>query len=186
MLPPTSRCRRLAWARAVDLWARSATMPLGRFCAPLWPEYGVNSDALLSVPLRTTLALVAKNSGGIPDFVFYRGADAAFRPEDVPEDLVAQSRFLCAGLTSMTVEPARSAVYAAVEMAQRHGVLICIDPNLRPSSWPSLGDALDTAAPHDGSGRHLKINDEEARLFAGSWISTRRSPPWMRPSGCWS
>ena len=158
---------------AARLGARSGFMgaigadAFGEFLRDTLAEHGVNGEALLSVPQRTTLALVAKNSGGIPDFVFYRGADAAFRPEDVREDLIAQSRFLCAGLTSMTVEPERSAVYAAVEMAQRHNVLVCIDPNLRPSSWPSLGDALDTAAPLLAAADILKINDEEARLFTG-------------------
>jgi fructokinase len=139
----------------------------GAFLRDTLVEHGVNDEALVSVSQRTTLALVAKNTGGIPDFVFYRGADAAFRPEDVSEDLVGRSRFLCAGLTSMTVEPARSAVYAAVEIAQRHSALICIDPNLRPSSWPTLGDALDTAAPLLAAANILKINDEEARLFSG-------------------
>jgi sugar/nucleoside kinase (ribokinase family) len=140
----------------------------GAFLRDTLAENGVNSDALLSVPLPTTLALVARNSGGIPDFVFYRGADAAFRPEDVPEALVARSRFLCAGLTAMTAQPARSAVLAAVELACRHDVLICIDPNLRPSSWPSLGEALQTAASLVEAAHILKINDEEARLFAGT------------------
>jgi fructokinase len=158
---------------AARLGARSGFMgavgadAFGEFLRDTLAEHGVNGEALLSVPQRTTLALVAKNTGGIPDFVFYRGADAAFRPEDVREDLIARSRFLCAGLTSMTVEPERSAVYAAVEIAQRHDVLVCIDPNLRPSSWTSLGDALDTAAPLLAAADILKINDEEARLFTG-------------------
>jgi fructokinase len=158
---------------AARLGARSGFMgaigadAFGEFLRDTLDKHGVNSEALLSVPQRTTLALVAKNTGGIPDFVFYRGADAAFRPEDVREDLIARSRFLCAGLTSMTVEPERSAVYTAVEMAQRHNVLVCVDPNLRPSSWPSLGDALDTAAPLLAAADILKINDEEARLFTG-------------------
>lgn len=158
---------------AARLGARSGFMgaigddAFGAFLRDTLDENGVYGEALLSLPLRTTLALVAKNTGGIPNFVFYRGADAAFRPEDVPEDLIAHSRFVCAGLTSMTVEPERSAVYHTVDVAQQNNVLICIDPNLRPSSWPSLQDALDTAAPLLQAAHILKINDEEARLFTG-------------------
>lgn len=140
----------------------------GDFLRATLDEHGVDSRAVLSVPLPTTLALVARNTGGIPDFVFYRGADAAFRPQDVPGDLVANSRFLCAGLTSMTAEPARSAVLAAVQLARSGNALICIDPNLRPSSWPSLEDAMHTAAPLLEAAHILKINDEEARIFAGT------------------
>jgi fructokinase len=159
---------------AARLGARSGFMgaigadAFGAFLRDTLKINGVHSEALLSVAVPTTLALVAKNTGGIPDFVFYRGADAAFRPEDVPEDLVARSRFLCAGLTAMTAQPARSAVLAAVDLARRHDVLICIDPNLRPSSWPSLNDALQTATPLLEAAHILKINDEEARLFAGT------------------
>lgn len=140
----------------------------GDFLRDTLVQYGVYSAALLSVPHPTTLALVARNTGGIPDFVFYRGADAEFRPQDVPENLITRSRFLCAGLTSMTAEPSCSAVLAAVDLARRHDVLVCIDPNLRLSSWPSVSDALLTAAPLLEAANVLKINDEEARLFAGS------------------
>jgi fructokinase len=159
---------------AARLGARSGFMgaigadAFGAFLRDTLEVNGVNSEALLSVAVPTTLALVARNIGGIPDFVFYRGADAAFRPQDVPEELVARSRFLCAGLTAMTAQPARSAVPAAVDLARRHDVLICIDPNLRPSSWPTLNDAMRTATPLLEATHILKINDEEARLFAGT------------------
>ena len=159
---------------AARLGARSGFMgaigadAFGTFLRETLTSQGVDDRAVLSVPYPTTLALVARNTGGIPDFVFYRGADAQFRPEDVPEDLVAASRFISAGLTSMTAEPSRSAVLAAIEIASHRGVLVCIDPNLRPSSWPTLQDALRTAAPLLDAAHIVKINDEEARLFAGT------------------
>jgi len=139
--------------------------PFGAYLADTLSANGVDTSALRRLPDRTTLAFVARNLGGIPDFVFYRGADAALRPEDLSEDLLAHSAFVHVGSTALTREPSRSATLAAVEAARRAGALVSVDPNLRPSSWPSLDAALHEVAPLLQVANVLKVNEEEARLF---------------------
>ncbi len=139
----------------------------GQFLRDLLRLNGVQTDGLVEVAFPTTLALVANNRGGIPDFVFYHGSDSELHPEQVSEDSVARSRFLCAGLTAMTLEPTRSAVYAAVRIARLRQVLICIDPNLRPSSWGSMEEATAVLQPMLDAAHILKVNDEEAWLLTG-------------------
>src|SRR5947209_13205393 len=51
--------------------------PFGAFLRATLEENSVDVSALRVVPERTTVAFVARNRGGIPDFVFYRGADAS-------------------------------------------------------------------------------------------------------------
>src|SRR3954449_8891833 len=68
--------------------------PFGEFLRRVLEAHGVLLHALRTVPERTSLAFVARNRGGIPDFVFYRDADFVIRPEDLPPDLVRQATFL--------------------------------------------------------------------------------------------
>ncbi len=142
--------------------------PFGAYLRQLLQREGVDTSALASVDQRTTLAFVARNAGGIPDLVFYRGSDALLRPNLVPEELIERATFLHVSSMALMSEPSRGATLAAVEIAARHNVLVSVDPNLRPSSWPSLDEARRAIAPLLRSADVLKLNDEEARLLANT------------------
>lgn len=141
--------------------------PFGVYLEGVLSSRGVDTAGLSRVAERTTLAFVAQNRGGIPDFVFYRGADAALRAEDLPEDMLVRSRFVHVGSVALTGEPSRAATFAAVDMAHRAGRLVSVDPNLRPSSWRSLDEARKVVRPLLDAADVLKVNDEEALLFTG-------------------
>lgn len=144
--------------------------PFGRFARSVLDTDGVLTDHMVMMDpsrARTSLALVAKNAGGIPDFVFYRGADALLTPDDIPESVLRRTSFLHASSMALMCEPAASATLHAIELAHSLDVFISIDPNLRPSSWPSLAVALEAIRPTLDAADVLKVNDEEARLLTG-------------------
>jgi fructokinase len=116
---------------------------------------------------RTTLAFVAQNIGGIPDFLFYRGADTKLRPEDVPDDLIRETAFLHLSSLALLAEPSGSATLSAAERASGRDTLVSVDPNLRPSSWASVEAIRASVAPLLAAADVLKVNDEEARLLTG-------------------
>jgi sugar/nucleoside kinase (ribokinase family) len=128
---------------------------------------GVDTSGVRLVSEQTTLALVARNSGGIPDFVFYRGADAALRPEDIPQNGLSRSSFVHVSSMALMSEPSRSATMHAVEIGREEGALISVDPNLRPSSWSSLEVAIRAIKPLLQSADVLKLNDTEALFLTG-------------------
>lgn len=139
--------------------------PFGEFLRSTLEGYGVDTDALHVTEERTTLAFVARNQGGIPDFVFYRGADAAFSAADLPLDLLARSRFVYLSSMALMSEPSRSATLRAAEEARTRGALIAVDPNLRPSSWRSLESMRTAVSPLLQAADIIKINIDEARLL---------------------
>lgn len=127
-------------------------------------EQGIDTAALRNddaVP--TTLALVHKLPNGDRDFSFYRtpGADMMLTADEVSEDMISCSRLFHFGTLSMTDEPVRSATMRAVELAEKHGLTISFDPNLRPPLWKRDEDAR---AAFDFGMRHthvMKISDNE-------------------------
>jgi fructokinase len=137
----------------------------GRSLATLLGSEGIDTSGLRIASSPTTVAFVAQNSGGIPHFVFYRGADVELRPDDIPAGIVLRSRFVCVGSMALISEPSRAAALYAVEMAREARVLVAFDPNVRPESWPSLSAARNTILPLARSADVLKLNDEEARLL---------------------
>ena len=133
-------------------------------------EAGICMDHLVfDRTVRTTLAFVKTMPGGDRDFSFYRspGADMMLREEELPLDVIANSRIFHFGTLSMTHEGVRRATCKALDAAKAGGALVSFDPNLRPPLW----DSLDEAKAQIGCGLArcdiLKIADNELEFMTG-------------------
>ncbi|MBP5253917.1 MAG: carbohydrate kinase [Lachnospiraceae bacterium] len=133
-------------------------------------EAGICTDALLTDPdVHTTLAVVHRRADGDRDFSFYRnpGADMMLRKDEVPPELLSDTRIFHFGTLSMTHRGVRGATKAAVRMARKAGALLSFDPNLRPPLWASPEDArtcIDWGLQHCDI---LKISDGELFFMTG-------------------
>lgn len=133
-------------------------------------EAGIDSGYLLSDDeVHTTLAMVHTLPGGDRDFSFYRnpGADMMLTEDEVPEDLIADSRIFHFGTLSMTHEGVRAATKKAVASAKESGAVISFDPNLRPPLWQSLETAREQTAYGLSQCDVLKISDNEIQWYTG-------------------
>ncbi len=131
---------------------------------------GICMDYLLfDENARTTLAFVKTFDNGDRDFSFYRnpGADMMLREDELPLDLIANSRIFHFGTLSMTHEGVRKATYRAIDHAKASGAILSFDPNLRPPLWASLEEAK--AQIEYGLARCdvLKIADNELEFMTG-------------------
>ncbi|MDE6259713.1 MAG: carbohydrate kinase [Oscillospiraceae bacterium] len=133
-------------------------------------QAGICMDYLLfDKDVRTTLAFVKTFANGDRDFSFYRnpGADMMLREDELPLDVIADSRIFHFGTLSMTHEGVRKATCKAIDHARQSGTVISFDPNLRPPLWGSLKDAK--AQIEYGLARCdvLKIADNELEFMTG-------------------
>lgn len=130
----------------------------------------VNTEGLIIDPAAdTTLVFVALDRSGVPDFSFFRHgtADTLLRPDELPENLLQNTRILHFSSVSLTVEPARSACLQAVKIAREAGALISFDPNLRLPLWPDRAVALEVIGQAIELADILKMNEEEYQFFTG-------------------
>ena len=107
-------------------------------------EAGIDMSALrMDDAVHTTLAFVKTDAYGDRDFSFYRnpGADMMLTEDELPLDMLRDTRIFHFGTLSMTHEAVRQATKAAVQAAKSAGAIISFDPNLRPPLWDSLNDA---------------------------------------------
>ncbi|MGH2482596.1 MAG: carbohydrate kinase family protein, partial [Ktedonobacteraceae bacterium] len=88
---------------------------------------------------NTTLALVTLQANGQREFSFYRHrtADTLLEASDLDERAWDGVAILHAGSVSLTVEPARAAILAALEQAHERGLPVSFDVNARPALWHS-------------------------------------------------
>ena len=110
----------------------------GDFLRETLEDNGIDCTGLISDPETfTTLAFVALDDQGDRSFSFARkpGADTRLEIDDLPVDVIKDSRVFHVGSLSMTNEPARSATVKALELAKEAGCVMSYDPNYRDSLW---------------------------------------------------
>ena len=142
----------------------------GRQLRSVAEDAGICMDYLaVDRDARTTLAFVKKLPNGDRDFSFYRapGADMLLTEQEVPEEVVGNSRIFHFGTLSMTHEGVRKATCKAIDAAQAGGALISFDPNLRPPLWADLEEARVQIAYGLGKCDILKIADNELEFMTG-------------------
>lgn len=151
-------------------------------------EVGIDVTYLtMDDEVHTTLALVHTFADGDRDFSFYRnpGADMMLTEEEIPEDLIRNTKIFHFGTLSMTHEGVRKATKKALEIAKKAGAVISFDPNLRPPLWDSLETAKEQVLYGLQFCNVLKISDNEIQWLTGkedytdgvNWILERFQIP---------
>ena len=131
-------------------------------------EVGIDTRALImDEEVHTTLAFVHTYPDGDRDFSFYRnpGADMMLTKDEVPDDLIRDSRIFHFGTLSSTHEGVREATRHAIKVAKEAGCIITFDPNLRPPLWKSLEDARVEIEYGLTKCDVLKISDNEVEFL---------------------
>lgn len=151
-------------------------------------EVGIDATHLyMDDEVHTTLALVHTFADGDRDFSFYRnpGADMMLTEEEIPEELINDTKIFHFGTLSMTHEGVRAATKKALDMAKKAGAIISFDPNLRPPLWDSLENAKEQVLYGLNYCDILKISDNEIQWLTGeedytdgvNWILERYQIP---------
>ena len=142
----------------------------GQFLRQTLRDAGIDVRGLVSADdVFTTLAFVTLDGGGERTFSFARkpGADTCLTADELDTEILQNTRVLHVGSLSLTDEPARSATFAAVELAKQAGAVISYDPNYRAPLWPGperAAEQMRAMIPHTDV---MKLSDEETELLTG-------------------
>lgn len=140
----------------------------GRFLKSTLEANGVDPHAfILDKDYFTTLAFVDLKEDGEREFSFARkhGADKMLTQEEVPTQMIADSRIFHFGSVSLTDEPSRSATLYGAAKARKLGVTVAYDPNYRASLWESEEKAKEEMRNAAKLADLIKISDEETVLL---------------------
>ena len=105
--------------------------------------------------------------------------------DEIPEELIKDSRIFHFGTLSMTHEGVRAATKKAVRIAREAGAWISFDPNLRPPLWNDMEEAREQVLYGLEHCHILKISDNEIQWLTGKtdytegveWINERYHIP---------
>lgn len=152
------------------LLGKVGTDTFGRILISTLENTGIETKGLLTDDrVFTTLAFVTLDEHGDREFSFSRkpGADTCLSFEELPLELIDETKVFHFGTLSLTDEPARTATCRAVEYAKKQGKLITYDPNLRKPLWKDLEEARRQLLWGLSQADVVKISDEEVEFLFG-------------------
>jgi 2-dehydro-3-deoxygluconokinase len=111
----------------------------GRLLLQLWQQEGVSTEGVVvEAGASTGLYFVTHGPAG-HEFSYARAGSAAsrMRPDQLPEAVIADARFLQVSGISQAISPsATDTVFHAIAVARQQGTQIAYDPNVRERLWP--------------------------------------------------
>lgn len=136
----------------------------GQHILSVLDKYNVEKKGVQIDPSHHTgLAFIGLPTPNTRDFLFYRNpsADMMIRNEDIPGDLLSETRIFHFGSISLISPVSREATLFSVNRAKNAGSLISYDPNLRLSLWQDEKTAREAIIDEIPKADIIKVNDEE-------------------------
>jgi fructokinase len=142
----------------------------GRLLTGTIAAAGASVEAIVvSKDHLTGVAVVTLDAQGDRDFLFYRQdcADVNYAPAEVREDLIRAARILHVNSLVLASPVSASAQRHAMAVARDAGILISVDPNLRPLLWESREAMTAAAREVIAAANILKIGEDELQIITG-------------------
>ena len=119
---------------------------------------------------KTGVTFVAVGPRGERSFTFYREgcADQRIGPGDVDAALVASSRVLHVGSSTLVHDEPRAATHVALAAARAAGALVSMDPNLRLHLWADAATARARTLEVLALADVVKLADDELEPLFGT------------------
>lgn len=113
----------------------------GRFITQYLEQRGIDTSNVITDTSGTVTGLAFTEIKSPMDcsILMYRdnAADLKLEPADIREDYISQAKAIMISGTALAASPSREAVFKAVELARKHGVVVFFDIDYRPYTWKS-------------------------------------------------
>jgi 2-dehydro-3-deoxygluconokinase len=134
----------------VSWFSRLGDDEFGKYVRNFIRGEGVDtSHVIFDKDLPTAVFFKERQAYKEPKIYYYRRGSAASRlsPNDLDESYIAKAKFLhITGITPALGPSCLDTVHAAMDIAKKHNVTICFDPNVRLKLW-TKEEAKETLLP---------------------------------------
>ena len=141
-----------------ELWTRLGTDEFSRYLESELTHWNIDTSHLHKIDGETTtLAVVSPKQGQEPRFNFYGSNDVTFgfESKNIPQTTITDCDWMHFGGVALTHPEGAIAMLEAVELAQREGITVSFDPNLRPA----LIEGSDEERVAESVARAIELSD---------------------------
>lgn len=148
------------------LIAKTGIGSAGKYLKSELLRAGVSTEYLVMDHKVNTTVVFISRSLKTADSQAFRSADFNLAPHEVLEAAISRAKVVHASAWALSLEPCRSAVFKAFELASSQKKIVSLDPNYNPSIWPDFRDAIAVIQRAMGYATIVKSSlDDATRIF---------------------
>lgn len=121
---------------------RVADDQFGRFIKTYLEDCKIDTSAVVTdySGAMTGLAFTEIKSPSDCSILMYRenAVDLMLEVKDVKEEYIASAKAILVSGTALSASPSREAIFAALELARKHGTVVFFDIDYRPYTWKNV------------------------------------------------
>ena len=143
----------------------------GRFVKNELKRNGVDIRLMIDDPnYKTRLAFVAVTEKGGRDFEFWENdpADQHLLQSEIDLEIVSRAKVINIGPFLLLNTSVQKTAFAIARYAQKMGIILCFDPNIRMSLWSDPQKAVKIFLKMIRLTTILRLNEDEAKYLTGS------------------
>lgn len=146
---------------------------MGNYLLDYVKELGVDCSLVAKKSVPTTLILVTR-SKTVSNFEAYRGADKEIELNQMPDDVLKNTRIFHTTCFALSLEPAQSNIMAAAKKAHQLGVQLSIDANYAQKIWQDRAEAQRIVAEYCSMGALVKVSEVDWERLYGEKLADYR------------
>jgi fructokinase len=139
---------------------------MGKYLIHELEKLGLDSSGIKEREDFPTSLVLLSRTEGTPDFIAYREADHYIFPEDIPDEVLKQSKMYHTTCFALSRQPAQRSIMEGAIRAESFGLQLSIDLNYAPAIWPDHMEALHVIESYCSLGPFVKMSQDDAeRIF---------------------
>lgn len=129
-------------------------------------EVGIDSRYIVRSKKNPTSTIFVSRSSNTPDFIPYREADYHILEDQIPKELLSQSKLFHTTCFALSKDPSQSTILAKAREAFNLGCKLSIDVNYSEKIWNDRERALEVIKEYCSYNPLIKISEDDvSRLF---------------------
>lgn len=129
-------------------------------------EIGINTNYTKRTNKDSTSVIFVSRSNGTPDFIPYRSADYNIKEDQIPKDILLQTKIFHTTCFALSKKPAQTTILKKAKEAFNFDCILSIDINYARELWESKEEALSVIKEYCTYNPLIKISEDDMlRLF---------------------
>lgn len=129
-------------------------------------DVGIDSRYIVQSKKNPTSTIFVSRSSNTPDFIPYREADYHISEDQIPKDLLLQTKLFHTTCFALSKDPAQTTILAKAREAFILGCKLSIDVNYSEKIWSNREQALEVIKKYCSFNPLVKISEDDVtRLF---------------------
>lgn len=138
----------------------------GEYAINRLDEIGINTNYTKRTSKHSTSVIFVSRSNGTPDFIPYRNADYKITEDQIPNDILLQTKIFHTTCFALSKKPAQTTILKKAKEAFDLDCRLSIDINYAKELWESKEEALSIIKEYCIYNPLIKISEDDMfRLF---------------------